>query len=271
MICPVCRGSGISPLTDSPSRVARRVMARMISFRVTCGACKGTGYRPDPTPARPVDRSKELIERRNRIMKVLADEETSLGGLAYFAEKAAEKAASELEQLLTKWDESAGPLETGLTWRCLGDALCKAVEVQRSGPFPGWTRSQDTRLDRAFEAYGKAEPFLREASGSPELGRLYSRFGDALRLLGSGDSLYVLEKAEAHYREALRLIAASLPEEAQQIRSKLRSVDETLKTKRTLTLRPNLKTAGTASFEMLRSIEKSSTPSLPLPGSLFPG
>ena len=269
MICPVCRGSGISPLTDSPSRVARRVMARMISFRVICGACKGTGYRPDPAPARPVDRSKELVERRDRIMKVLADEETSLGGLAYFAEKAAEKAASELEQLLTKWDESAGPLETGLTWRCLGDALRRAVELQRGSPFPGWTRSKDQRLDRAFEAYGKAEPLLREASVSPELGRLYACFGDALRLLDSGDSL--LKCAEAHYREALRLIAASLPEEVQQIRSKLRSIEEILKTKRTLTLRPNLMTAGTASFEMLRSIEKRATPSLPLPGSLFPG
>jgi hypothetical protein len=164
MICPVCKGSGISPLTDSPSRVARRTMARMVSFRVSCGACKGTGYRPDPERARPVDRRKELIERRSRIMKTVADEESPFGSLEYLIERAAQSGASELEELLTEWDESAGPLETGVTWRCLGDVLCKAVEARRSGPLLRRAGGAEPRLERAFQAYGKAESFLREAT-----------------------------------------------------------------------------------------------------------
>jgi hypothetical protein len=139
-------------------------MARMVSFRVSCGACKGTGYRPDPERARPVDRRKELIERRSRIMKTVADEESPFGSLEYLIERAAQSGASELEELLTEWDESAGPLETGVTWRCLGDVLCKAVEARRSGPLLRRAGGAEPRLERAFQAYGKAESFLREAT-----------------------------------------------------------------------------------------------------------
>jgi len=54
MICTVCRGSGISPVSTSSSRAVRRIMARMITTRLPCGACRGSGYLPDykkPEPA----------------------------------------------------------------------------------------------------------------------------------------------------------------------------------------------------------------------------
>lgn len=51
MLCSVCRGSGIMPLTDSPSRVMRRTMAKLVRHvRLPCAACKGSGYIADPAP-----------------------------------------------------------------------------------------------------------------------------------------------------------------------------------------------------------------------------
>jgi hypothetical protein len=53
MICLVCRGSGIMPLTTSPSRVMRRTMSRLARIRLPCVACHGTGDRPDPPRTPP--------------------------------------------------------------------------------------------------------------------------------------------------------------------------------------------------------------------------
>jgi hypothetical protein len=96
------------------------------------------------------------------------------------------------------------------------------------------------------------------------------RFGSALCLIDPADNLEVLEQAKAHYQEALHLMSARLPDEVQQARSKLLAVDETLTTKRMLTLgRPRIKSFEALRFETLQSLERRSIPSLPLPGNLF--
>ena len=59
MLCCTCRGSGIMPLTDSPSRVMRRTMSRLVSIRLPCVACHGTGYVSDPAPPPPPEKDPE--------------------------------------------------------------------------------------------------------------------------------------------------------------------------------------------------------------------
>jgi hypothetical protein len=76
MVCTVCHGSGVMPLTDSPSRTFRRFMARTINFRLPCQACNGTGHRPDPVsdppPPQP-DRKQQLHEKRSEILQTLKE------------------------------------------------------------------------------------------------------------------------------------------------------------------------------------------------------
>jgi hypothetical protein len=229
MVCTVCHGSGVMPLTHSPSRTFRRFMARTISFRLPCQACDGTGHRPDPVshPPPPPDRKQQLLEKRREILQTLEEAE-SVPLSAYFNRTAAEEATAQLEELLRNWDGSPGATETGITWRCLGDALCKqCVSAPLTSPFiPAGpfapVLETDPRLTRAFEAYRKAETFLPAADAPAERGRLFLSFADALRRLGQEPA--IRDEAVRHYRQALLLIPESCTEEAQRIDSALDAI-----------------------------------------------
>ena len=85
MLCSICYGSGIIPLTRSPSRVMRRTMARLVSTRLPCAACKGTGYVPDPAPARTTPAAPESAaaaappdDTLSELRSLFGDEEAAL-------------------------------------------------------------------------------------------------------------------------------------------------------------------------------------------------
>ena len=174
MLCSICYGSGIMPLTRSPSRVMRRTMARLVSTRLPCAACKGTGYVPDPAPARTT-----LAAPESAVPAVPPDDDTLSELLSCFGDEE----AALFRKVLSLPGEA---VRSGEFSRAQADANVHAIEkLMQAATLPvrndGEARTQAARMDAVIA--DQKSLFVRPSPEGTRRGRIPDRAASLLQLL----------------------------------------------------------------------------------------
>jgi|GEM_PF-1378410 len=165
--------------------------------------------------------TKDLVAGRQQIMEALwavEDSAPSLEGPEVRA--AAAEAAFQLHQLLDDWESTGSPdeaLETGRTWRFLGDAY-----FSLSG------KEDQEALEMARQSYERAGPYLEAAGDQLEWAKWSFNLANTLRLIEEDGLFPHLEEAKADYNVALEIFGQQMPEAVPQVESSLASLERVI-------------------------------------------